>query len=269
MSPAVVDVFIAGMQKSGTTMLYSTLGSTPGIQVSDVKEPHFFDDESIDWTSPDPTKLHRHFDWSSDNLLRAEATPIYMFWPNSLRRLAAYNPDAIVIVVMKHPAYRAWSHWSMETARGHEAREFSRAISDELSGDLEGASEERRRRHSYLGRGWYSRQCSELLSLFPRNQAYFTTTDDLWHTPNVVMDEVSKLLQVDIPTQPRISHRSAPPLKGVDLDLATLCTLSEYFASDIAATARITGMDLRPWTAAKFAEYLAHFDSDLQSAGPE
>lgn len=92
------------------------------------KELHYFDDERIDWRSPDVTALHRSFDWSVRDVVRGEATPIYTYWPRAIERIARYNPRAKLIVCLRHPVLRAYSHWRMETTRGAETLPFSRAI---------------------------------------------------------------------------------------------------------------------------------------------
>src|SRR6185503_6418815 len=114
-----VDFFVAGVQKGGTTALDAMLRRHPAIQMArlngkDVKEVHFFDDESIDWSAPDYGKLHRHYDWS-ESRVRGEATPIYLYWPNALKRLLAYNPNVKLIILLRHPIHRAFSQWQMET----------------------------------------------------------------------------------------------------------------------------------------------------------
>ena len=60
-----VDFFIIGVQKGGTTAIDSYLRHHPSVQMASVKEIHFFDDEQIDWSNPDYTRLHAQFDWSN------------------------------------------------------------------------------------------------------------------------------------------------------------------------------------------------------------
>lgn len=122
-----VEFFVAGVQKGGTTALDAMLRQHPEIAMAREKEVHFFDDESIDWSAPDYGRLHAAYD-AGERRLRGEATPIYTYWPNALERLRAYNPAAKIIVGLRHPAFRALSHWRMETARGVEAFSFSEAI---------------------------------------------------------------------------------------------------------------------------------------------
>jgi hypothetical protein len=59
-----VDVFICGVQKGGTTSLFSYFCEHPRLvpprdkDRPRVKEPHFFDNEDLDWSSPDYRQLH-------------------------------------------------------------------------------------------------------------------------------------------------------------------------------------------------------------------
>ena len=111
-----VDFAIAGVQKAGTTALFDYLSDEPELSLSHVKETHFFDDDERDWARPDYAPYHALFD-APDGRLRGEATPIYLYWPKVLERICAYNPAMKLIVVLRDPVERAWSHWRMEFAR--------------------------------------------------------------------------------------------------------------------------------------------------------
>src|SRR5688572_4249341 len=113
--PPRVTFLIAGVQKGGTTALFDYLGDYPDIVLADAKELHFFDDEAQDWSAPDYGAYNARF---SDPAGRpcGEATPIYTYWPNSLERIAAYNPAMKLVVMLRDPVERAWSHWRMEYA---------------------------------------------------------------------------------------------------------------------------------------------------------
>ena len=86
-----VAFIVAGVQKGGTTALFDYLGEEPALSLAREKEVHFFDDEDQDWAAPDYGAYHAHFA-APDGRQRGEATPIYLYWPGSLERIAAYNP---------------------------------------------------------------------------------------------------------------------------------------------------------------------------------
>src|ERR1700759_5079035 len=94
-----VAFIIAGVQKGGTTALFDYLAETPDLSLSRVKEVHFFDDEAQDWARPDYGAYHANFA-PFDGRPRGEATPIYLYWPKSLERIAAYNPSARLVVML-------------------------------------------------------------------------------------------------------------------------------------------------------------------------
>src|SRR4051812_27467497 len=103
--PPRVTFVIAGAQKGGTTALFDYLGDYPDIALSDVKEVHYFDDEAVDWAAPNHGAYHGHFP-APDGRPCGEATPIYIYWPNSLERIRAYNPAMKLIATLRDPVQR-------------------------------------------------------------------------------------------------------------------------------------------------------------------
>lgn len=172
-SVQIVDFFVIGVQKGGTTALDMYLRQVPGIQMASQKEPHHFDDESIDWSTNASDNLHRFFHWQPGvSVVRGEATPIYSYWPNALQRLRRYNPSAKLIMCLRHPGFRAYSHWHMETQRGVETMPFATAVSPtgrlRVSADPTGVH----RTFSYVERGFYSYQIERALALFPHSNSF-------------------------------------------------------------------------------------------------
>ena len=97
-----VSFLIAGVQKAGTTALFDYLSEVPGLELPAVKEAHFFDDEErIDWAAPDYAPYHALF--GAPDRCWGEATPIYLYWPNALERIRAYNPAMKLILLFRDP----------------------------------------------------------------------------------------------------------------------------------------------------------------------
>ncbi|MEJ0095331.1 MAG: sulfotransferase domain-containing protein [Methylocella sp.] len=176
-----VDFFIVGVQKGGTTALDSYLRRNPFVQMADVKEVHFFDNESLDWSDPNYLPFHEHFEWSqTSGVIRGEATPIYIYWPNAMERIRRYNAASKLIVCLRHPAYRAHSHWRMETKRSADTLSFEDAISEVGRSRVRNLDRGVHRVYSYVERGFYAHQIRRLRELFPPEQLLFLRTDDLW-----------------------------------------------------------------------------------------
>jgi hypothetical protein len=251
----LVDFFIAGAQKCGTTALDYYLRSHPQIQMGLTKEIHYFDDETIDWNAPDRYRLESQFSWSAADVIRGEATPIYMYWPDALSRIATYNPTAKLIIGLRHPTHRAFSHWRMETERGQETLSFEQAIGPEGRQRVQRSPGGVHRVFSYVERSLYSAQIATMLALFPREQIYFFRTDLLWWEHERIISDVQDFLHVRtcidqdrryvVPVDTRGLRALADP---------TRAQLDRFFAEDIRETEALTGLDLADWMNPSYQE---------------
>ena len=132
-----VGFIICGTQKGGTTALDFYLRLHNQICMADKKEVHFFDkDELFQRNKLDYSHYHSFFTPNSSHKIIGEATPIYMYWKNVVKRIYSYNPFIKLILVLRNPARRAFSHWNMETQRKRENRTFWKAINEEISNKI-------------------------------------------------------------------------------------------------------------------------------------
>ena len=250
-----VQFFIAGVQKGGTTALDSILRGHPSVQMARVKEVHHFDDEAIDWSAPDHSRLHAAFDWDAAGVVRGEATPVTIYWPNALERLRRYHPLAKLIIGLRHPTFRAFSHWRMETKRGWDTLPFPQAVETEGRQRVRDAPGGVHRVFSYVERGLYAEQVERLLTLFPRPQVLFFRTDRLWLEPGQVLDAVQDLIGVE--RRLAAPRRYVVPLDSSDLGpipADSRLMLDQVFAADIRRTAALTGLDLGDWLRPEYRE---------------
>jgi hypothetical protein len=234
-----VSFLVAGVQKGGTTALFDYLAEHPSLSLPAIKEAHFFDDElGVDWRDPDYGRYHALFD---DDLaegpvrLRGEATPIYVYWPGSLERIAAYNPAMRLILIFRDPIERAWSHWKMEYARGAETRPFAWCIREGRdrvaeSPDTPGFHRE----YSYVERGFYGEQVQRLLRLFPRDQVLFLRSEDLRAEPARILCKVCDFLNA--PRFMHVGQKQSHVSKDIDygelINQADRSYLREVFSQD-------------------------------------
>jgi len=207
-----VDFLVAGAQKAGTTALFDYLSELPELELPPVKEAHFFDDEEhVDWSAPDYGPYHALF--SNPARLWGEATPIYLYWPNALERIRAYNPAMKLILLFRDPIERAWSHWKMEYARGKETEPFAWCIREGRARMAEAEPYPGFHRvYSYVERGFYGRQLARVLQLFPRDQLLILHSEDLKRDATSTIATVSRFLGVAEPLgsiAPRISRPAA------------------------------------------------------------
>ena len=238
-----VAFIIAGVQKGGTTALFNYLGDEPGVSLSAVKEVHFFDDEAQDWSRPDYAAYHAHFA-PFDGRPRGEATPIYLYWPNSLERIAAYNPAIKLIVMLRDPVARAWSHWKMEYARGVETHPFAWCIREGRQRLFDAEPWGFDREISYVERGFYGEQMARLLGLFPRDQVLVLRAEDLRTDPATALARVRRFLGLakGAAPAPREANVGREIDYGSRLETADVAHLRGVYARDLQRLGDLTGV---------------------------
>jgi len=251
-----VGFFIAGMQKAGTTALDHFLRAHPSIQMAREKEPHFFDDDTVDWRAPDYDRLHRLYEPGEPApTLWGEATPITLYWPGAVERVLAYNPEARFIVGLRHPTFRAFSHWRMETKFGHETLSFDEATSPPARERVRMAPGRAHRVFSYVERGFYADQIARLFRLVAPARACFYRTDRLWTEPETVLAEIQDFLGVE--RRLVAESRYIVPVDTSEfgaMPASARLRLDREFHRDIASTAALTGLDLSDWLAPRYEE---------------
>jgi hypothetical protein len=243
---ARVSFIVAGVQKGGTTALFDYLADEPGVCCSRVKELHFFDDEAQPWPRPDYAAYHANFP-AFDGRPPGEATPIYLYWPNSLERIAAYNPAMRLIVVLRDPVERAWSHWKMEHARGVETKPFAWCIREGRQRLFDAEPWGFDREISYVERGFYGEQIARLYGLFPCEQALVLRAEDLRADPGSVLAQVRRFLGLaagDAPA-PREANVGREMDYGSELTAADVAHLRGVYARDLQRLADLTRVRFR------------------------
>jgi len=242
-SPPLVSFVIAGVQKGGTTALFDYLGDYPDLCLPEFKELHFFDDDRRDWSRPDYADYHARFPDPAGRPC-GEATPIYVYWPNSLERMAAYNPAMKVIVVLRDPVQRAWSHWRMEYARGVETHPFAWCIRQGRQRLFDAEPWGHHREFSYVERGFYGEQMERLYGLFPREQVLVLTSDALRGSPAAALGRVRAFLGLPAAAAPaaREVHVGRDMEYPSDLTPADIEHLRRVYAADAERLAALTGV---------------------------
>ncbi len=204
------DFLIIGAQRCGTTSLYYYLTGHPNIVPSSVKEIHFFDDsftKGMRWYRAQfPTVVEKYYIEHIRNhgFLTGEATPSYLLHPHAPKRIFQVMPKAKLIVLLRNPVDRAYSHYWLRTTLGDETLSFEDAIhfeQERISGERERllADEDYRdnyRRFSYLSRGIYVDQLRRWMNYYPKEQFLILRSEDLYSDPAGVTKQTLEFLGV-------------------------------------------------------------------------
>lgn len=246
-----VSFLICGAQKAGTTALAEYLRGHPQLFLPKQKELHHFDDETVDWSPGvrgerlSAQHYHRAFHQAPADRIWGEATPIYMYWDAAAERIWRYNPAMRIIVILRNPIERAYSHWAMEARRGAEPLNFEEAIQREAERCRE-ALPQQHRIFSYQDRGFYSVQLQRLWRFFGREAVLVLRQENLRTTPqtclNTICDHlgVTPLAKVD-PLEQHVGHydRVMAP--------QTHEQLRDTFRHEIRQLETMLGWDLSHW----------------------
>ncbi len=172
------DFIIIGAQKCGTSGLFKMLEAHSHMAPSLVKEVHYFDNDQW-YQKQNIHEYHSFFPFPKDISKGSkvfEATPLYIFHPEVASRLYNYNPKLKLILLLRDPAERAFSAWTMfhhhfktgKHAHLHDPRPFSTAINKEIQ-QLENTSYNDNR-IAYVKRGIYDTQIKTYLKHFNSDQ---------------------------------------------------------------------------------------------------
>ena len=214
------DFFIAGHPKCGTTALYEMLMQHPQIFMPSGKEPWFFATELLVNTPPRPSgtpqTLEEYRDWfdgaRADQLI-GEATSLYMWSRVAAANIAAVQPGAKVIAILREPAAFLRSlHLEFVQIYVETETDFRTAM------ELEPERREGRRlaRHAY----WpqllmysdyvrYVEQLERYRAVFPPEQMLVLIYDDFRADNDATLARVLRFLEVDDAVA--LSKREANP----------------------------------------------------------
>lgn len=201
---------VIGVQKGGTTSLYRYLIRHPHVMWPKKKEMHFFDRryaEGLDWYRAHfPTRAWQRIREATTGQrhLVIEATPGYVFHPWSADLLAKTLPNARLVLMLRNPVDRAYSHYKMMVRREEEPRSFGEVIEDDFahidehrafiaSQPIEKWGRNARKKF-YLARGLYAEQLAPWLEQFDREQLYIMSSDSFYQdTPGRFRDVIAFL----------------------------------------------------------------------------
>jgi sulfotransferase family protein len=247
--PRRVDFIIAGAQKSGTSALELYLSEHPEICVPrKQKELHFFDRDRNFLAQPvDYAPYHAFFEPQPWHRVLGEATPDYLYWPSAPERMARYNPALKLIIVLRNPVARAFSHWNMGRHVGRDPLAFW----DALQAEPERARTmpaQRAMRFAYVGRGFYALQLKRLWQHFPREQTIVFKTEELLESPATALSRIADFLGIaPFPlVAPRIVHAYQ---YDTTLSEEARRYLIGIFEPEIRELERLLGWDCSTWLA--------------------
>lgn len=268
----MIDFFVLGAVKAGTTSLHHYLQQHPEIEMSAVKWTRYFHlaagrpdfenfseiygtpllNESVAryrmiCNSRVPSSFDqylRNWDLTRRSVIRGEISPTYMYDERACVEIKRCFPAAKIIVILREPVQRAISHFVMDRAykwvpEGNILASFAKepwAVNQFWWG----------LRH-YLRHGLYSRYFTYLIELFSKDNLRIVFYEDLVDQPETFMKGITDFLGVEyFPFDFSIRHNSAPQTKP-DLTSSDMQRLTDFFYHDRKCLESIVNVDLDFW----------------------
>jgi len=241
------NFLILGVQKAGTTFLAKVLSDHPDVFFSKPKELFFFNARHI-LPQQFEDYLATNFQQAESQAWIGEGSTTYFQHQQAIKHIGQYlGHDLRMMVCLRHPVERCLSHYLHDYRRGRcDGRE---TVSSPGFA-------------SYIARSYYAGRLAAWKKQFPHLKVLYF--DDLVASGADYYGQAADFLGItpqpiqDVPVNEGMRlvwegddlALAAPPPEGQAVPRFArqdLEALTRAFATDIAATEKLTGRDLTPW----------------------
>ena len=193
-----VDFFIVGAPKAGTTSLYHYLSEHPQVEMSSQKEPDYFSDKAIHEQGMyygknrvNTLDKYESLFVQKESVVYGEASVSYLFYENVAEDIKKYNPNAKIIIMLRNPIERAFSHYLMDYRLG--------LISDSFENIIAKKSKHKNAHlfyQQYIEVSKYATQIQRYLDFFEKESILFIDYEDFKKNVSKTVDKVYDFLNI-------------------------------------------------------------------------
>jgi Sulfotransferase family len=227
------NFLIIGAAKSGTTSLAVYLEQHPEIFFCPFKEPNYFALAGQKLPQPGPvpprvlykllyedsvTDFRQYqslFDSVRDEKAIGEASVRYLYYPEAASRIHERIPEARLVVILREPVSRLYSHYCMNVQNQLEPLGLADALAEEEARRAAGWGWD----WHYLNLGFYARQLRRYYRLFDRERIKVFLYDEFLEKPLAVFTEICRHIGVDPHFVPEMSYRGKVAYRPKNLAL--------------------------------------------------
>jgi hypothetical protein len=250
------DFLVIGTKRGGTTSLGRYLFAHPRVASlfparATPKGVRYLDehpDRSASWYRSHFATVVVRGPAVHPRKLAGEATANYLFHPDGATRAADAAPDARILVLVRDPVDRAWSHWRERTRRGLETLGFEEALDAEeerlhaatASGGTGAANV------AYRGQGRYADLLPPWFERYGRDLVLVLVSEEFYADPGACYAQVLAFLGLpphDLGGYPAYNYR--PPTEVMRAE--TRAELDAFYAPENRRLEALLGRPL-PWS---------------------
>jgi len=203
------NFIIVGAPKAGTTSLYHYLSEHPDVFMSEPKEVNFFSKEEIesqglyyaDFKAKSMVEYEGLFNGVTTQKAIGEGSVSYLFYPKTPQKIKEALPEVKVIMLLRDPIERAFSHYLMDLRLGLVNVPFEDIVSR--------VSEHKSLPlfyQQYVELGLYYSQVKRYLDTFGKDKVKIYFQEDLRHKSDEVIMDLYTFLGVDTSYSPDINR---------------------------------------------------------------
>lgn len=181
-----------GVQKAGTSTLHDILSQNPELNLPIFKETHHFSDLDKFEKGKD-YYFNYYFKKRKGVKFYGEIDPEYSFFKESAIRIKSYFPDIKILIILRNPVERAYSHYLMTKRRGLDLLGFEEAITHEQNRLITHGDKSN---FSYISRGYYLDIIEEYEHVFGSKNVKVVLFEDLVSITENVIEDISKFFQI-------------------------------------------------------------------------
>ena len=236
------DIALIGVAKGGTTALATWFEAHAQVAVSRIKEPNFF---SRDIQTESFSSAYRHMSpilpesyWAQDPLGHAhqdfvhdsvryarlfehaqrgqkslEASTSYFFSSQAPERLFEANPKADIVLLLRHPVERAFSHYRMARKYGMVQGSFLEALSEDVKQPAAWGKSE-----NFVHLSRYAEGLERWMKIWPSAQFHVRIYEEFFRDESETWAELCQALnltQEPLPEQTRVFEGQDPAFPGI------------------------------------------------------
>ncbi len=264
------DFLLVGAKRGGTTSLWRYLQEHPAVlplfPAAEKRKGMYYFDEQYGrgerwYRSHFPTRHARAAAAArvGGRVVAGEGTPYYLYHPWAPVRAARTVPDAVILVVLRDPVERAFSHWK-ERSKHTESLPFADAIEAEAercAGETERILADpsyvsfAHRHQSYVDQSRYAPMLERWFAAFGRDRVLVGVSEEMYAAPQAFYDRVTDAL--GLARHPLASTEAHNAETAPEMSAALRRQLTDLLRPDVEASEALLGRSL-PW--------LAHADQE-------
>lgn len=192
------NFFIVGAPKCGTTALFRFLENHPQVFLSDPKEVNFFSKKELEeqrlyYQDFKPRNENEYLNLfknaDTQHEIIGEASVSYLYYPEVAGRIHSFNPDSKIVILLRDPVARAWSHYLMDKRLGLVKKELMEIFQS-------GEAIDRLNFQQYFLLGNYASQVEKYLVLFGKKNVKIFFTEELKSNRNNTIQKLYRFLGI-------------------------------------------------------------------------